>query len=313
LSSAQELLWGANYRLLSDSMRTVGFAILPPNLSFGLGSVFAQHQLKFADNALQLTTGLRMEHNYFSGWESQPNLRLAWRLPNQTVWVSASRAARIPSRLETGFYQPAEPPYIVVGGTNVVAEIVEAYELGWRFNPAPNLSFTTTLYDQEYDHLRSVEPSTPVTFANGVKGRSYGVEFFVDWEINSWWRLRFGGFSMNQETWLAAGSADLEHGRGESSFPGYQVQLRNSFRLGKNITWWTSLRRVDGVPANDNGGGVVPAYTDLDMSLHLAIRPNVDLSFNGRNLLDASHPEIGGLTTRREIERSGDVAVTTKF
>lgn len=313
LNSGQEFLWGANYRLLSDSMRTVGFAILPSNLSFGLGSVFAQHQLKFADDRFQLTTGLRMEHNHFSGWEYQPNLRFAWRLPNQTVWVSASRASRIPSRLETGFNQPAQPPYIVVGGENVVAEIVEAYELGWRFNAASNISITTTLYDQNYDHLRSVEPTSPATFANGVKGRSYGLEFFVDWEVNSWWRLRFGGFSMRQKTSLAAGGADLERGRGESSFPNYQVQLRNSFRLGKSIAWWTSLRRVAEVPANDNGGGVVPAYTDLDMSIHWAVRANVDFSLTGRNLLDASHPEIGGLAIRREIERSADAAVTIKF
>jgi iron complex outermembrane receptor protein len=313
LDPGQELLWGANYRLLSDSMRTAGFAILPPNLSFGLGSIFAQHQVKFSDDRFQLTTGLRMEHNHFSGWEYQPNLRLAWRLPNQTVWISASRASRIPSRLETGFYQPAQPPYVVVGGENVVAEIVEAYELGWRFNPASNISITTTLYDQNYDHLRSVEPTSPATFANGVNGRSYGLEFFVDWEVNSWWRLRFGGFSMHQKTSLAAGGADLEGGRGESSFPGHQVQLRNSFQIGKSITWWTSLRHVAEVRANDNGGGVVPAYTDVDMSFHWAVRTSIDFSLTGRNLLDASHPEIGGLVSRREIERSVDAAVTIKF
>ncbi len=313
LNPGQELLWGANYRLLSDSMRTVGFAILPPHLTFGLGSVFAQHQLKFSDDRFQLTTGLRMEHNHFSGWEYQPNLRFALRLPDQTVWVSASRASRIPSRLETGFNQPAQPPYIVVGGADVVAEIVEACELGWRSNPAPNISVTTTLYDQNYDHLRSVEPTSPATFANGVKGRSYGLEFFVDWEVNSWWRLRFGGFSMHQTTWLAAGGADLEGGQGESSFPDYQLQLRNSFRVGKSITWWTNLRRVAEVSANDNGGGVVPAYTDLDLSIRWAVRTNVDFSLTGRNLLDASHPEIGGLATRREIKRSVDASVTIKF
>jgi iron complex outermembrane recepter protein len=309
----QELLWGGNYRRLSDSMRALGFVILPSDLAFGLGSVFAQHKLKFADNKLQLTTGLRLEHNHFSGWEYQPNVRLAWRLPNQTVWLSASRATRIPSRLETGFFQPAQPPYIVVGGENVVAEIVTAYELGWRANPAKNVSVTTTLYLQNYDHLRSVEPTSPVTFANGVKGRSNGLEMFLDWEVNAWWRMRVGGFRMNQETSLRPGGADLERGMGESSFPEYQIQLRNTFHLGKSLSWWTNLRRVANVPANDNGGGVVPEYTEFDMSLQWVLNPNLEISLTGRNLLDASHPEIGGLAVRREIERAGEAAVRFKF
>ncbi len=313
LNERQAVLWGANYRLLSDSMRAVGFAILPAELTFGLGSVFGQHELKFADNRFQLTSGLRLEHNHFSGWEYQPSERLAWRGSNQTAWVSVSRATRIPSRLETGYFQPAQPPYLVVGGEDVVAEIVNSYELGWRVNPAKNISLTATLYSQNYDHLRSVEPTSPVTFANGVKGHSHGVELFVDWDVNSWWRLRVGGFEMRQETSLRSGGADLEKGRGESSFPEYQFQLRNSFRLAKNITWWTSLRNVARITANDSGGGTIPAYTELDMALNWIINAKVEFTLSGRNLLDASHPELGGLAVRREIERHAEAAFRVKF
>ncbi|HWA08910.1 MAG TPA: TonB-dependent receptor [Opitutaceae bacterium] len=309
----QELLWGANYRFMSDTAHGVGFAILPASLDFGLGSVFAQHELKLAHDALQLTTGLRMEHNHFSGWETEPNVRLAWHLPSQTIWAAASRAARIPSRLETGFFQPATPPYIVVGGANVVAEVVNAYEVGWRATPTKNFSVTSTLYSQEYDHLRSVEPTTPFTFANGVQGRSYGLEAFVDWDVLSWWRMRVGGFRMNQESWYRPGGADLEHTKGEESFPDYQMQFRNTFRLGDTVTFWTSLRHVSSVPANDTGGGEVPAYTDLDASLTWPASADLEFSLTGRNLLDASHPEIGGLAARREIRRSGEFAVRFKF
>lgn len=309
----QQLLWGANYRLMSDSMKTVGFAIVPPKLDFVLGSIFAQHQVVFAGNALRLTTGLRLEHNYFSGWEYQPSLRLAWHEPGQTVWIAASRATRIPSRLETGYFAPENPPYLVVGGQDVVAETVDAYELGWRSQPAKNLSVTSTFYFNDYDHLRSVEPTTPVTFANGVAGRSYGLEMFVDWEVTPWWRLRAGGFSMNQQTWLKPGGADLEHAGGESSFPDYQIQLRNFFRIGNSVTLWSALRRVAEVQANDSGGGVVPAYTELDLNLGWKIRPDLEFSLTGRNLLHRSHPEIGGLAVRREIGRTVQTMVRLAF
>ena len=257
LGNRQQWHWGADYRQMSDSMQTAGFAIVPPQLNFALASIFAQHRFEW--EAFQLTTGLRLEHNYFSGWENQPSVRLAWRQPGQTVWISASRATRIPSRLETGYFAPASPPYIVVGGSNVVAETVNAYELGWRTQPTKAVSLTSTLYFHDYDHLRSVEPTTPVTFANGVEGRSYGLELFVDWDVTPWWRLRVGGFSMNQRTWLRPGGADLENAGGESSFPDYQFQLRNTFRVGKMVSVWTALRHVADVRSNDNGGGLVPA------------------------------------------------------
>lgn len=311
LGSRQQWHWGADYRQMSDSMQTVGFIIKPSQLDFALASVFAQHQVELG--AFQLTTGLRLEHNYFSGWENQPSFRLAWRQRGQTVWLAASRATRIPSRLETGYFAPANPPYMVVGGESVVAETVKAYELGWRTQPAKALSITSTLYFHDYDHLRSVEPTSPVTFANGVAGRSYGLEMFVDWEVAPWWRLRVGGFSMNQRTWLKPGGADLEHAGGESSFPDYQVQLRNTFHLGKAISVWTALRHVAAVRANDGGGGVVPAYTELDISLSWKFRPDVEFSLTGRNLLDRMHPELGGQAVRREITRNVQAAMRVNF
>jgi hypothetical protein len=43
------------------------------------------------------------------------------------------------------------------------------------------------------------------------------------------------------------------------------------------------------------------------------IRPGVELSLIGRNLLDRSHPEIGSDAALREIERSLQARVRWKF
>jgi iron complex outermembrane receptor protein len=128
-----------------------------------------------------------------------------------------------------------------------------------------------------------------------------------------WWRLRFGGFRTEQSTWIIPGGADIENAGGESSFPGYQAEWRNTFHLTKSTTLWTSLRRIGAVPANDNGGGVVPAYTELDASLVWPVRRDVDFSLTGRNLLHASHPEIGGLSVRREIQRTVEASFRLKL
>lgn len=310
----QRILWGANYRRIYDAADdTVGYAILPAHLWMSLGAVFGQHEVRWANDAWRLTSGLRFEHNDFTGWETQPTLRLARQGEKFTAWASAARATRTPSRLDKGFFAPATPPYVVVGGPDFVSEVLNAYEIGWRGQVADGASLTLTAYYHDYDDLRSVEPTTPIVEANGVEGKSYGLEWFLDYDITPRWRLRAGGFVMRQETWLKPGGADIEGGRGEASFPEYQVYFRNSFRLTPKVDLWLSLRRIGEVPANENGFGVVPAYTELNARLGWQVRPDLELSLVGRNLLDKSHPEIGGATARREIRRSIAAAVRWEY
>ncbi len=303
-SRGHQFLWGLNYRRIHDSARDgVGLAILPETLWMDLGAVFAQHDFTTREDRFRLTTGLRFEHNDFTGWEYQPSLRLAWQQRNHTVWVAGARATRTPSRIEKGFFAPAQPPYFIGGGPDFISEVINSYEIGWRGRLGRGLSATATLYQHHYDNLRSVELTTPIVQANGVRGESRGLEAFLDYDVTSAWRLRVGGFLMDQDTWLKPGSTDLEQGNGEGSFPEHQVYFRNTFRLGERVELWLSLRHIAEVPAYEDGNGIVPAYTELDARIGWRIRPSVELSLAGRNLLNRSHPEIGGLSNRREIPR----------
>jgi iron complex outermembrane receptor protein len=313
---AQNFLWGADYRHMSDATaHTLGFVILPAKLQFALGSVFAQHVTPLGTDALRLTTGFRAEHNHFSGWEYQPSVKLGWHLSRQMFWASASRATRIPSRLDTGFFAPQTPPYFVAGGPDFTSEIVRAYELGWRGRPSKDLSLTATVYYHDYDHLRSVElRATPIVVTNGVEGHSYGVELFADWDALPWWRVRLGGFTNAQRTQVKAGRTDSERGLGESSYPDYQLQFRNTFRIGDDLTLWTSLRRVAEVPGFENGAySYVPGYTEFDTNLVWRLRPDLEVSLGGRNLLHPAHPEIGATAIRRQIPRTVQAGLRWTF
>jgi len=312
----QELLWGGSYRSMDERIdHTVGYVILPPSLRFGLASLFFQHQIGVFDDVVRVTTGLRLEHNDFTGWEYQPNVRASWNVNDRhLVWASASRATRTPSRLDRDFYAPAEPPYIfAAGGPDVAAEVVHAYELGWRMRFAQNFSATVTVYYQDYDHLLTTELTSPIVLASKGAGRSAGVEAFVDWQATARWRMRFGMFGVDQDTRLKSGSLDSAKGYAESSFPTHQIQLRNSFQLTKKLALWTSLRSVGKVPMLDAGGQPVPAYTELDARLAWDLRPGVEVALLGRNLLDGSHPEMGTDAARREIARSVQVSLQWAF
>jgi len=294
---------------------TVGFAVLPANLQFGLGGIFFQHDMGFLDDWVRVTSGIRAEQNYFSGWEYQPSLRVAWdALKGSTVWVAASRATRTPSRLEAGYHAPKEPPYVIAGGPDFKSEVLQAYELGWRAQVARGASVTATVFYHDYDHLSTVEPNNPTIIANGGDGRSYGAEFFTDWDVTSWWRLRAAYFRTKQVTGLKPGSRDASLGLAESSYPAHQTTLRNIFQLRRDLTFWTNLRKVGAVPVFENEKmSEVPSYTEIDVCLSWQLRPEVELAVTGRNLLDNSHPEIGALAERREIKRNGRVTLRWEF
>ena len=312
----QQILWGGNYRLMNDRIaETVGFAVLPANLQFGLGGLFFQHDIGFRENAVRVTSGVRVEQNYFSGWEYQPSLRVAWdAFRGSTLWAAASRATRTPSRLEAGLYVPKESPYVIAGGPDFKSEVLSAYELGWRAQVARGASVTTTVFYHDYDHLSTMEPNNPTIIANGGDGRSYGVEFFTDWDVTSWWRFRAAYFRTEQVTGLKAGSRDTSFGLAESSYPAHQAMLRNIFQLRRDLTLWTSLRKVGEVPVFENGRmSDVPDYTELDVCLTWQLRRNVELAVTGRNLLDNAHPEIGTVAMRREIKRNGRVTLRWGF
>lgn len=308
LGTAHVLTWGGYYRHLRERVRNppAGFAILPAALSLDLWSLYLEDTIVLQPDAWRLSAGARFEHNDYTGWEIQPSTRVAWQVqPHHTIWGAISRAARTPSRIDTDFFVPQVEPFLINGGPDFRSEILHAYELGWRGQLRTNLAATLTLYRHQYDHLRSVEPTTPVVVANGVVGRSYGAEFFLDWDVTPIWRLRLGGFRMVQRTRLAPGSADTEGGLGESSFPGYQWLLRSSVQLTRDLDGWFAWRHIAAVPGREGTSvGIVPAYTELDARLGWRLRPDLELSLLGRNLLHRSHPEIGLGPGRREIERS---------
>lgn len=304
----QEIIFGGHYRHIDDRVgETVNFEILPPHLKFSLASAFLQYEFRSREGRLGVTTGLRVEHNEFSGWESQPNVRLAWR-PSEahTFWVSAAQTTRTPSRLETGFYAALpNGEYFIAGAPGFKSEKLRALEVGWRGLVAPGVMFSSTIFGHDYEDLRTVELTTPIVQANGGRGRSRGVEVFFDWDVTTWWRLRAGGFAIDQDSWLKPGSLDSERGAGEVSYPDHQFLLRSTFWPRENVSCWLSLRRIDDVPTLESSSiGRVPAYTELDARVGWKIRPDLEVSITGRNLLNRSHPEIGLQGGWREIPRS---------
>jgi iron complex outermembrane receptor protein len=318
LGARHDLVWGANYRFLNESVRNSEvLAFLPPKVNLHVGGIFAQDEMDLIADRVRLFSGVRFEHNSYSGWEVQPNVRIAWAVqPEHTFWGAVSRATRAPSRVDGDLVVPSVEPFVLMSDPDFRSETLLAYEVGWRGQLADGLAASITGYYHDYDHLRSIEPGTPLLISNGLKGHGYGAEFFLDWQVADWWRLRFGGFSKREETSFRPGGADIEGGLGEASSPRYQLLVRSGFDLNSDLFLWLALRSIGAVPAYALGvdAGAVPAYTELDACLRWTVRPGIEWSLTGRNLLHSHHPEIGeSATTRREIERSIRTEIRWQF
>lgn len=189
-----------------------------------------------------------------------------------------------------------------------------AYELGWRSQPLKTISFSLSAFYNVYDDIRSAEPgpppfNIPVTFGNGVKGNTYGIELAVTSEVTSWWTLKGSYTFLKKDLSVKPGSKDLNKGSAESDDPENQLQVQSDVSLPANIKLGTVIRYVDNLP-NPH----VSNYVGLDMRVRWKVGKNLELSVVGQDLFYNHHPEfIPSSPSPREIARCVYGEITCHF
>jgi iron complex outermembrane receptor protein len=297
------LVWGANARQSRDRVDNLSpyFAFLPAKVSQRWTSLFAQDVMTLASD-LRLTLGARLERNDYTGTEFLPNVRLAWKVtPDHLLWTAVSRAVRAPSRLDRDAYIPGAPPFLLDGGDPVRSEVATVYALGYRGQPTPRLSWSATVFHNDYDHLRTqeIDPAfTHVFFASLMQGQANGVEWWGIFQAARSWRLSAGFTALDQHFRLKPGSNDAAGPSAEGFDPAHAWQLRSSWDLGSTGELAIGLRHVGALARDD-----VPAYTAVDARLGWMLAPGAEISLTGRNLT-GGHGEYATRDVRREIGRS---------
>ncbi len=131
----QSIVWGFGYRFTHDEVdEASNLAFLPARLDRNLYSTFIQDQITLRKD-LALTVGTKVEHNDYTGFEVEPNIRMQWNVADsEFLWGAVSRAVRTPSRVDRDVSEPAPafPPVVLEGVSNFISEKVVAYELGYR-------------------------------------------------------------------------------------------------------------------------------------------------------------------------------------
>jgi iron complex outermembrane receptor protein len=308
LGNRQEVIWGANVRLMDHKTESLPlFYFDPERKTLHIYSSFIQDKITLIKERLHFTLGCKFEHNAYTGMAYSPSARLAWTLKKtNTIWGSVSRAVRTPSRIEEDFHLLLFANFPVLEGTPLFEpEMVLAYELGWRLHPVQKFSFAISTFYNDYDDLRSAEPGKvlntyPITIGNGVKGHAYGVELSGSYQLLKWWSLKGGYTFLEKKLVIEPDSKDLNKGTNESDDPNNQFLIQSMFDFPRGIEAGFVFRYVD-VLTNR----YVPSYMSLDVQLGWKITKWLQLSVVGQNLLDKEHPEfIPSSPSPRLIARS---------
>jgi iron complex outermembrane receptor protein len=302
------LVWGLGFRRTADDLHGL------ETLSFDqdrrtddLASAFLQDEITLRPDRLWMTLGSKVEHNDYTGFEVQPNLRAVWipRL-HHTLWAAVSRAVRTPSRAEDDLrldvgVLPGASPVVVssFGSEDYRSEELLAWEMGYRVGFAPGLFFDLATFYNDYDELRATRtgaafldlaPSPhlviPINITNDLEGETYGAELAVDWRASNRWRWS-AAYSFLEIQLRVPPGADASGLTAEGQSPRHQVFLRSSVDLAPGVEMDASLRHVSEL---ESAG--VEDYTTFDLRLGWRPRPDLEISLVGQNLLEGSHVEF---------------------
>ncbi len=304
--------WGAEYRRGDDNVVSGRyFAFLPANLKQTWASLFAQDEMALTPT-LKLTGGVRLERNDYTGNEFLPNLRLAWKTSDTgLLWSALSRTVRAPSRLDRDAYVPASPPFQLAGGPQFISEVARVFEIGYRGQVTGSLTYSATMYYSDYDHLRSATlgPSgRNVVLANGMEGRTEGVEMWGNYQAAPIWRLS-AGFSALRENLQFYPNSGLQFPQiYQGSDPAQWWSLRSSFDLPAQTELDVTVRHVAAL-----SNPVVPAYSVASARLGWNPRRNLEFSVVAQNLIGSAHGEFSDVAYRTEFERSVFVKFVGRF
>jgi len=310
--SVHHLIWGVGYRFTHDVVQNApGLGFFPTTLNQDLYSAFLQDEIALRSD-LSLTLGSKIEHNDYTGFQYEPNLRVAWSgWQNQAVWGAISRAVRDPSRIDADLKEPTPPTLVILeGAADFKSEEVIAYELGYRAQFDGRTSVTLSTYFNDYNEVRSTSITLPTIiplfFQNNLEGHTAGAELSGTYQVLDNWSLHLGYDLLREHLHVKPGQFDLSNALNETSDPQQQVAVRSSATLFGNIELDNALRWVDQLVTNNAATrGTVPSYFSLDTRLAWHLSRGLELSLVGQNLLQPRHVEYGFPSALREqIDRS---------
>jgi iron complex outermembrane receptor protein len=330
--SRQDLIWGGGYRHTGDqTVGTIDQSFVPPKQDGDLFNAFVLDQMTLKPDRLFLTVGTKLENSYFTSFDLQPTIRVAWT-PNgrHTFWAAVSRASRTPTRRDEDLDAvlaalPGPAEVLLLGTTTAKSEHVIAYEVGYRAQPFDRLSIDATIFFNSYHNLQTVDLLSDVvqsnppllihreSFDNELHGTTGGIELVAKWKVTDRWTLS-PGYSFLQmhihgdptDSQDTASVTDIQ-----GTNPVHQAQLRSHLELSHTLSWDSAVYFVDRLPAP-----LIASHTRVDTQFTWRLAESMNMSFVGQDLARDHHKEFNDIlqsVNSSQVKRSAYAKFTWRF
>lgn len=298
------LIWGGSFFTTGDHLTADPAPYSPERRRTHVVSGFAQYELVVVRNRIRLLAGSKFEGNSYTGEEYQPQVRAVWTPgKSHAVWASVSRAIRVPTRNNSDLrlVRPAgvsngKPVFVAItGNPDLEEERLRAYELGYRFEHSPIVSFDLALYYNDYSELIITSPAVPevlpdriilhTPFINGPRAQTHGAELSAKWRPLPRWSITTGITELR-------GSAIAVQ-----ATPQHVFNVLSRLDLPHGLEFDSGVYRYGGVPpGRPQNSPVLPlqdvaSFTRLDLGMGWRVTPDWRLAVWGRNLQSARHRE----------------------
>ena len=307
-----DVVWGVGYRASYNNFTSTQYISIDNAISKNdIWNLFIQDTINFPTQNMALTVGAKLENNDYNGTDFQPNVRLSW-VPNDelTLWGAISRAMRTPSRGEVegiislAVIEKQNPDYSTLiqlyGSEDFKSEQLDAYELGARWRPLPQLSVDLATYYNDYKDLRSsvigeldyINLIQILELENNVQGYSIGGEFLATWQATQNSRYRFVYNYINIEIAANAKVSSDAISLFEDRAPEHRVSLWGSFDLSDTIELDLRLYYTASRAWYSTIDHKIPSYFQGDLRIGWQATPSFSMSLVGRNLLHRRQQEF---------------------
>ena len=303
--------------VVGGGVRTTWYRITPiPNFFYQpaaatllLSDAFGQDTIAIT-RKVNLILGLKAEDDPYSGVTLLPSARATWRIdPNLSLWASAQKAIRSPTPFDEDPVEEVGGKPFLVGNPNFQSGKLSAYEVGARGQAFTRVNLSLSAFLNDYDDLRTIEfspgPAFPLMWGNEMRGHTYGLEAWGDFQAADWWRLSAGVDLLSEHLRFKPGASMLLGIAQAGDDPSTQASLRSAMNLTRDVTLDTSFRYVGALPDPR-----LPAYGEMDASLIWSLTRHLQLGLAGFNLLHAHHLEYPGATA---VPRTGQAQLRWRF
>ncbi len=159
----------------------------------------------------------------------------------------------------------------------------------------------------------------PTSLTNGLKVFTHGLELALDWKVRDWWRLRlnYSYINVDADSSNKDGYGEANEDIVEGIAAKHTANLLSSFKLPEQWTlniWLRYISKLHLDPHYEVNN--IKANTNADIKLSKEIRPGLEFSIVGQNLLDSQQQQFYEVFTgqmQTEVQRSVYVNVHWAF